>query len=74
MSGSRMKYIPDTEEEVILDIQNRKNRGLSKYGTTVAENPLDLRQWLQHQYEELLDAAIYCKRAIQEIDSARKAD
>ena len=33
---------------------------------------LELRQWLQHQYEELLDAAVYCRRAIQEIDNARK--
>jgi len=28
-----------------------------------------LQDWLQHQYEELLDAAIYCKRAIQEMQS-----
>ena len=43
--------------------------GLEKYGVTVADNPLNLREWLTHQYEELLDAAIYCKRAIAEIDA-----
>lgn len=62
--------VKDTEMEVIADILDRKNRGLSKYGMPVSQNPLHLKQWLQHQYEELLDAAIYCKRAIQEIDNA----
>ena len=61
--------IQDTEFEVITDIAARKKKGIGKYGVTVANNPLNLRQWLQHQYEELLDAAIYCKRAIQEIDA-----
>ncbi len=60
----------DTELEVIRDIMRRKDAGLAKYGTSVAENPLELREWLQHQYEELLDAAIYCKRAMQELDRA----
>jgi hypothetical protein len=40
-----------------------------KYGLTVADNPLTLRAWLQHQYEELLDAAIYCRRALEELDA-----
>lgn len=60
--------VGDTESQVIADIQQRQQRGLAKYGTTVAGNPLPLREWLQHQYEELLDAAIYCKRAMQEMD------
>ena len=57
------------EAEVCADIARRQQLGKSKYGTTVAENPLSLRCWLQHQYEELLDAAVYCKRAIAEIDA-----
>lgn len=59
----------DTESLVIADIRARQALGVSKYGTTVAKNQLSLRQWLQHQYEELLDAAVYCKRSIQEIDA-----
>ena len=57
------------EAEVCADIARRQAFGKNKYGTTVAENPLSLRCWLQHQYEELLDAAVYCKRAISEIDA-----
>lgn len=57
------------EAMVCADIARRQQVGIEKYGTTVAENPLSLREWLQHQYEELLDAAVYCRRAIAEIDA-----
>lgn len=59
----------DTETLVIEDIRKRQQVGIAKYGTTLAKNPLELREWLEHQYQELLDAALYCKRAIQEIDA-----
>jgi hypothetical protein len=56
------------EKEVCEDITWRQQMGVQKYGMTVANNPLELRQWLQHAYEEALDNAIYLKRAISEID------
>ena len=59
------------EARVCADIARRQALGKNKYGTTVAENQFSLRCWLVHQYEELLDAAIYCKRAIAEIDAER---
>lgn len=63
-------FLPEgTESRVCTDISRRAAMGRNKYGTTVAENPLALREWLTHQYEELLDAAIYCRRAIEEIDA-----
>jgi succinyl-CoA synthetase alpha subunit len=64
--------VSGTEARVIQMIAERQMRGISKYGTTVAKNPLTLREWLQHQLEELLDAAVYCQRAIEELDA--KAD
>ena len=60
--------IKDTESEVCTDIKRRQELGITKYGTTVAQNPLELRQWLQHAYEEKLDDVVYMKRAIQELD------
>ena len=63
-----MTALPDTETQVCADIKRRQELGIAKYGTTVAQNPLDLRQWLQHAYEEKLDDAVYIKRAIQELD------
>lgn len=59
-----------TEAKVCADIAKRQQFGLNKYGTSVAENPLELRQWLQHAYEESLDLPIYLKRAIDELDAS----
>jgi hypothetical protein len=61
------------EFEVCKDIARRQQLGIAKYGTTVANNPLELRAWLQHSLEETLDNAIYLKRAISEIDRKAKA-
>lgn len=58
------------EADVCNDISARQRFGIAKYGTTVAENPLPLRAWLQHAYEECLDQAVYLRRAIHEIDAA----
>lgn len=58
------------EALVCQDIAERQRFGIAKYRVTLDDNPLPLRDWLQHQYEELLDAALYCKRAIKEIDDA----
>lgn len=64
--------VTGTEKRVCEDIEKRQALGLQKYGTSVEQNPLPLRDWLQHQYEELLDAAVYCRRAIEELDNAEK--
>ena len=57
-----------TEGKVCDDIAARQRMGVNKYGTTVCANPLELKQWLQHAYEEALDQAIYLRRAIQELE------
>lgn len=59
-----------TEAKVCALIAKRQALGVAKYGTTVASNPLVLREWLQHQLEELLDAAVYVQRAIDELEAA----
>jgi hypothetical protein len=62
-----MKECTGIELSVCQDLAARQARGIFKYGTTVAENPLDLREWLQHAYEECLDQAVYLKRAMEEL-------
>lgn len=57
-----------TEARVCADIARRQQLGLKKYGTSVGDNPLPLRAWLQHAYEEHLDAATYLRRAIEQLD------
>lgn len=60
--------VSGTELKVCQDIARRQAFGLEKYGTSVADNKLTLRQWLQHAYEETLDKAVYLKRAMEEMD------
>lgn len=60
--------VQGTECLVVMDICKRQELGIKKYGTTVQENPLPLRAWLQHAYEECLDQAVYLRRAMQELD------
>jgi hypothetical protein len=55
------------EKWVSDDIARRQQLGISKYNTTVLDNPLSLKEWLQHAYEECLDQAIYLKRAMYEL-------
>ncbi len=59
---------PGIEASVCIEIARRQEMGIAKYGTTVADNPLSLRQWLQHAYEEALDLSVYLRRCIEEID------
>jgi hypothetical protein len=64
-----------TEADVCFDIALRQRKGLEKYGTTVSDNPLEARAWVQHAYEELLDGAVYLKRLLQAIDqNGHRAD
>ena len=69
----RRKIVPDLslptgiEAIVCSDITALQRLGVEKYGTTVRDNPLSLREWLQHSYEECLDQAIYLRRAIDEL-------
>lgn len=49
-------------EDVINDLKQREQKGLSTYGTTVDRTDLTEKEWLQHAYEEALDLAIYLKK------------
>lgn len=62
--------LPDPIIEAVReDLLQRSQVGLTKYGTALDRTDLKLRDWLQHAYEEHLDAAAYLKRAIVEIDN-----
>lgn len=51
-------------EQVINDIQQREQKGIETYGTTMDRQDLTQDQWLQHAYEESLDFAIYLRKLI----------
>lgn len=62
-----------TLSSVIQDMRDREELGKNKYGTTVDRKDLSPRQWMQHHYEELLDAALYVKRQIMILDGQEQA-
>lgn len=51
-------------EQVINDIQQREQKGIETYGTTMDRDDLTQDQWLQHAYEESLDFCIYLKKLL----------
>lgn len=51
-------------EAVCNDLNYRSSVGIKKYGTTLDRDDYQLKDWLQHAYEETLDNANYLKAAL----------
>ena len=58
------KIATGTEASVCNDIAERQKNGLAKYGTSVESNPLPLKEWLQHGYEECLHVPVVSEQTI----------
>jgi hypothetical protein len=56
-------------EAVCKDLKERSERGIKKYGVTLDRDDLELKEWLQHAYEEVLDFANYLKKTMMELDA-----
>lgn len=59
---------PDIQSQVIADIEERRQVGISRYGTAL--QPFNGRDALRDLYEELLDGAMYVRQAMVERDAA----
>jgi hypothetical protein len=66
-----MKYSDPIVEKVIESYKERSNKGIAKYGTTMADNPLSTLEWLQHLQEELMDATLYIERLKEEVNDSK---
>lgn len=55
------------EALVCREIAKRQQLGISKYGTTLSDNPAEIIARLQHFKEEMLDGALYAEWAIQKL-------
>lgn len=51
---------------VVYDLLTRSIVGQKKYGQTLDRADLTIKQWQNHLYEELLDAANYLKKITHE--------
>lgn len=66
--GLRMKLnAPDPiVEKVRQKLLDRSQVGMAKYGCTMERDDLTVLDFLKHHQEELMDAAIYVERLIQD--------
>ena len=53
-------------EAVIAKHRSREKQGLQKYGVDTTRADLSATEWLSHLQEELMDAAVYAERLLQE--------
>lgn len=60
-------------QAVISKHAERASRGMKKYGVTTERGDLSFLDWMKHLQEELMDAAVYIERLIQEGDKVQKA-
>lgn len=51
-------------DKVIKQLIDRSKLWQKKYNTTLENNNLSLKQWLQHTLEELMDACNYLQKTI----------
>lgn len=47
--------------------EQRSQRGIEKYNTTLERKDLNLQEWLNHLQEELMDATLYIERLKAEV-------
>ncbi|MGF9729706.1 hypothetical protein [Bacillus licheniformis] len=59
-------------KSVFEKIEKQQEKGLEKYGTEVKTDLYNLRGWLQHAQEEVIDLAVYLEAAIQKFDELEK--
>ena len=49
-------------ERVGVQLQDREQRGLLKYGVNTERDDLSTLEWLQHLQEELMDGCVYIEK------------
>jgi len=56
-------------DNVILQLKQREQTGMNKYGVNTERTDLSTLEWLQHLQEELMDASVYIEKLKGEIQS-----
>ena len=55
-------------EKVIMQLRDREEEGLRKYGVNTERTDLTSLEWLQHLQEELMDASVYIEKLKHQIN------
>ena len=59
-------------ERVCVQLQDRVQRGLLKYGVNTERDDLSTLEWLQHLQEELMDGCVYIEKLKGELNGNKK--
>jgi len=59
-------------ERVCVQLQDREQRGLLKYGVNTERDDLSTLEWLQHLQEELMDGCVYIEKLKGELNGHKK--
>ncbi len=62
MVNPNMPQMSKLLDQLISECENREQRGLRKYGTSMDRTDLSFDEWLQHFKEELLDGLVYLQK------------
>jgi hypothetical protein len=55
-------------ENVYRKLEARQRAGYEEYGTTMADNKGDLRYWVTHLQEEMMDSIVYAEKILEILD------
>lgn len=59
---------------VVQKLLDRVEKGVKKYGVNMEREDLSIKEWLEHFQDELLDAAVYAEKLIQELGGLSSRD
>ena len=58
-------------KNVITQLRDREEKGMSKYGVNTERKDLSTLEWLQHLQEELMDASVYIEKLKSEMEEMK---
>ncbi len=71
-NGNILEKQDEIVEDVLAKYRERSLKGIDTYGTTLQDSSEDMRAFLVHLQEELMDSTLYLQKLIKQIDDATK--
>jgi|TARA_R110001632_G_C11272260_1_gene410949 hypothetical protein len=63
MKKKQIEFRDPVVERVVDKFISRSDVGFKKYGVTMQEDQSNLKEWLNHLQEELMDAVLYIQKS-----------
>ena len=63
MKKKQIEFRDPVVERVVDKFISRSDVGFKKYGVTMQDDQSNLKEWLNHLQEELMDAVLYIQKS-----------